>query len=215
MHCNIAALWPRTLSSNRRQNTSTLCHAGYLIRGPIRQGLNGAGQHLPRLRPAPVMALTATATPSVQNDIAEQLGLVQPARFVHGFRRANIAIEVVETAPSQRAELTGQLLWEAERRPAIVYTPTRKQAQSLAVELAASFSAAAYHAGLDAQRRQRVQAEFLEGRIEAMVATIAFGMGIDKADIRTVIHTALPGSLEAYYQEIGRAGHDGDPAARS
>jgi len=109
------------------------------------------GEHLSRLRPAPVVALTATATPIVQNDLAVQLGLEQPARFVHGFRRANIAIEVVETAPSQRAELTGQLLREAERRPAIVYTPTRKQAQSLAAELAASFPAAAYHARLDAR----------------------------------------------------------------
>ena len=170
------------------------------------------GQHLPHLRPVPVMALTATATPIVQNDIAEQLALVQPARFVHGFRRANIAIEVVEIAPAQRAALTGELLREAGRRPAIVYTPTRKQAQSLATELAACFPAAAYHAGLDAQLRKRVQEEFHEGRIDAMVATIAFGMGIDKADIRTVIHTALPGSLEAYYQEIGRAGRDGRPS---
>ena len=170
------------------------------------------GQHLPHFRPAPVMALTATATPIVQNDIAEQLGLAQPTRFVHGFRRANIAIEVVEIAPSQRAELTGGLLRDAERRPAIVYTPTRKQADSLGAELGASFPAAAYHAGLEAQRRQRVQQEFLEGRIEVMVATIAFGMGIDKADIRTVIHMALPGSLEAYYQEMGRAGRDGKPS---
>ena len=170
------------------------------------------GQHLPRLRPAPVVALTATATPVVQNDIAAQLGLVRPARFVHGFRRANIAMEIVEIAPSRRAEVAGDLLRAAERRPAIVYTPTRKQAESLAAELGASFAAGAYHAGLDAQRRHRVQEEFLEGRIEAMVATIAFGMGIDKADIRTVIHTALPGSLEAYYQEIGRAGRDGAPS---
>jgi len=170
------------------------------------------GQHLPHLRPAPVIALTATATPIVQNDIAEQLGLARPARFVHGFRRANIAIEVVEIAPSLRAELTGGLLRQAERRPAIVYTPTRKQAESLAAELGAFFPAAAYHAGLDAQRRQRVQQQFLEGRIEVMVATIAFGMGIDKPDIRTVVHTALPGSLEAYYQEMGRAGRDGKPS---
>ena len=170
------------------------------------------GQHLPRLRPAPVIALTATATPIVQNDIAAQLGLAQPMRFVHGFRRANIAIEVVETVPSQRAELADELLREAERRPAIVYTPTRKRAESLAAQLAANFPAASYHAGLDARRRQRVQEEFLEGRIEVMVATIAFGMGIDKADVRTVIHTALPGSLEAYYQEIGRAGRDGKPS---
>ncbi len=122
------------------------------------------GEHLPRLRPAPVIALTATATPIVQDDIAEQLALVKPARFVHGFRRANIAIEAVEIAPAQRAELTGQLLREAVRRPAIVYTPTRKQAQSLAAELAASFPAAAYHAGLDAPLRKRVQEQFHEGR---------------------------------------------------
>ena len=170
------------------------------------------GQYLPRFRPAPVIALTATATPVVQNDIVEQLGLAQPDRFVHGFRRANIAIEVVEIAPSQRAELAGELLREAERRPAIVYTPTRKQAESLAAELAAHFPAAAYHAGIDAERRQQVQEEFQKGRIQVMVATIAFGMGIDKADVRTVIHTALPGSLEAYYQEIGRAGRDGAPS---
>ncbi len=170
------------------------------------------GQHLPRLRPAPVMALTATATPIVQNDIAEQLGLQRPARFVHGFRRTNIAIEVVELSPSQRPELAGDLLREAARRPAIVYTPTRKQAEGLAAELGSTFPAGAYHAGLDAHRRQRVQQEFLAGRIEVIVATIAFGMGIDKADVRTVIHTALPGSLEAYYQEMGRAGRDGKPS---
>jgi RecQ family ATP-dependent DNA helicase len=170
------------------------------------------GQHLPRLRPVPVIALTATATPIVQNDIAEQLGLTRPARFVHGFRRANIAIEVIEVAPFERPQLAGELLRKAERRPAIVYAPTRKQAESLAAELAANFPAAAYHAGLDAERRKRVQGEFLEGRVEVMVATIAFGMGIDKPNIRTVIHTALPGSLEAYYQEIGRAGRDGAPS---
>jgi DNA topoisomerase III len=170
------------------------------------------GQYLPMLRPAPVIALTATATPLVQNDILEQLGLVQPERFIHGFRRANLAIEVVEVVPSQRAALAGELLLDAERRPAIVYTPTRKQSATLAAELAANFPAAAYHAGLDAEHRQRVQEEFLAGKIQVMVATIAFGMGIDKPDVRTVIHTALPGSLEAYYQEIGRAGRDGEPS---
>jgi len=167
------------------------------------------GQYLPMLRPAPVMALTATATPVVQNDITEQLGLAQAARFIHGFRRANIAVEVVEVAPSQRAALALELLLEADRRPAIVYTPTRKQATSLAAEMADNFPSAAYHAGLDAEHRKRVQEQFLEGKIQVMVATIAFGMGIDKPDVRTVIHTALPGSLEAYYQEIGRAGRDG------
>jgi DNA topoisomerase-3 len=170
------------------------------------------GQYLPTLRPAPVIALTATATPIVQNDIAVQLGLGQPARFIQGFRRDNLAIEVVELAPSQRAAFTSELLLDATRRPAIVYTPTRAQATELAAGLALHFPCAAYHAGLDAAHRQRVQEQFLDGRIEVMVATIAFGMGIDKPNIRTVIHTALPGSLEAYYQEIGRAGRDGAPS---
>jgi DNA topoisomerase-3 len=170
------------------------------------------GQHLPALRPAPVIALTATATPLVQDDIAAQLELARPARFIHGFRRDNLAIEVVEAPPSRRGDLTLALLLDETRRPAIVYTPTRRQAEELAAELARQFTAAAYHAGLDASHRRDVQERFLAGDIEVMVATIAFGMGIDKPDVRTVIHTALPGSLEAYYQEIGRAGRDGAPS---
>ena len=160
------------------------------------------GQYVPTLRPASVIALTATATPLVQKDIAEQLGLAQPARFIHGFRRENIAIEVVEAVPSRRVELARDILLDRSRRPAIVYTPTRKQAEAVALELAADCAAATYHAGLDAERRTRVQQDFLEGKVEVMVATIAFGMGIDKPDVRTVVHTALPASLEGYYQEI-------------
>jgi len=170
------------------------------------------GQHLPHFRPAPVIAMTATATPLVQNDIIEQLGLGEPARFIHGFRRANIAVEVVEVPPSERADLASELLQDATRRPAIVYVPTRREADSFAVELKRHFPAAAYHAGLEAERRKRVQNAFFAGELEVIVATIAFGMGIDKPDIRTVIHTALPGSLEAYYQEVGRAGRDGAPS---
>jgi DNA topoisomerase III len=170
------------------------------------------GEHIPRLRPAPVIALTATATPLVQNDIAEQLGLPKLTRFIHGFRRGNLAIEAVEVVPARRAGMTPELLADEERRPAIVYTPTRKQAASLAADLAGEFPTAAYHAGLNSDLRRRVQDQFLAGKIEVMVATIAFGMGIDKPDVRTVIHTALPGSLEAYYQEVGRAGRDGAPS---
>jgi DNA topoisomerase III len=168
------------------------------------------GGYLPMLRPAPVIALTATATPVVQRDIRDQLALISPANFIHGFRRSNIAIEVVETSPSQRPDLAQELLTDPARRPAIVYTPSRKQAESVAALLAGDFPAAAYHAGLDAERRRRVQDAFLAEKLEVIVATIAFGMGIDKANIRSVIHTALPGSVEAYYQEIGRAGRDGE-----
>jgi len=170
------------------------------------------GQHLPHFRPAPVIAMTATATPLVQNDIIEQLGLGEPTRFIHGFRRANIAVEVVEVPPSERADLARELLQDAARRPAIVYVPTRREADSFAAELKQDFPAAAYHAGLESERRKRVQNAFFGGELQVVVATIAFGMGIDKPDIRTVIHTALPGSLEAYYQEVGRAGRDGAPS---
>src|ERR1035437_9570762 len=170
------------------------------------------GQYLPSLRPAPVLALTATATPLVQKDIAAQLGLIEATHFIHCFRRENIGIEIVEALPSQRPSLAREILSAAKRRPAIVYAPTRKQAESLAEEWAGEFRVASYHAGLDAERRRRVQEGFMAGKLDVMVATIAFGMGIDKPDVRTVIHTALPGSVEGYYQEIGRAGRDGKPS---
>ncbi len=170
------------------------------------------GQYLPLLRPAPVIALTATATPVVQNDIAEQLNLGQQGRFIQGFRRDNIAIEVVEASPSERADLAREYLRDASRRPAIVYAPTRAKTDELAAELKRHYPAAAYHAGLNTAVRQKVQSAFIEGKLDVIVATIAFGMGIDKADVRTVIHTALPSSVEGYYQEIGRAGRDGKPS---
>jgi DNA topoisomerase-3 len=167
---------------------------------------------LPMLRPAPVIALTATATPMVQRDIVEQLEMPDARRFIHGFRRTNIAVEVVESPPSLRRDLVQRILADADRRPAIVYTPTRKEAEALGAELNETFPAAAYHAGMKAENRDRVQREFQADELEVVVATIAFGMGIDKPDIRTVVHTGLPGTLEGYYQEIGRAGRDGAPS---
>ena len=168
------------------------------------------GEHLPALRPAPIIALTATATPTVQKDIATQLALQQPALFIHGFRRNNLHIEVMELSKPQRTAFITKFLSDKTRRPAIVYAPSRKAAEELAGELGGS--AAAYHAGLEPSVRERVQRHFLSGKLEVVVATIAFGMGIDKADVRTVIHAALPASVEAYYQEIGRAGRDGKPS---
>jgi DNA topoisomerase-3 len=170
------------------------------------------GGRLPLLRPAPVIALTATATPLVQQDILGQLGLSDPGRFIHGFRRTNIAVEVVEMRPSDRRDAVRRILAARERRPAIVYAPTRKEADALGEELQRDFPAAAYHAGMTTTSRDRVQTAFLSGELEVIVATIAFGMGVDKPDVRTVIHTGLPGSVEGYYQEIGRAGRDGKPS---
>jgi DNA topoisomerase-3 len=174
------------------------------------------GARLPLLRPAPVVALTATATPDVQRDIIQQLALHGPGgkarTFIHGFRRTNIAIEVRELNPGARGDAIRTLLQDEENRPAIVYAATRKHAEQLADMLAAEFPSAAYHAGLQPAERDRVQAEFLRGALEVIVATTAFGMGIDKPDVRTVIHAALPASLEGYYQELGRAGRDGQPS---
>jgi RecQ family ATP-dependent DNA helicase len=171
------------------------------------------GQYLPAMRngpgTAPVVALTATATPAVQADIVSQLGMREPELFVHGFRRDNLAIEVVGVPVPQRGPAICKLLSDGARRPAIVYATSRKQSERLAEELSARVPAAAYHAGLDAETRERVQRAFQAGELEVVVATIAFGMGIDKADIRTVIHAGLPSTLEGYYQEIGRAGRDG------
>ncbi len=170
------------------------------------------GRRLPRLRPAPVLALTATATPRIQDDIAAQLDLEGDQRYIYGFRRENLAVEVVQKRPSARGALVAEVLGDEARRPAIVYAPTRKETEALAARLTEGFPAAAYHAGLPAAERDRVQTAFLEGELEAIVATTAFGMGIDKPDIRTVIHTAMPATVEGYYQEIGRAGRDGEPA---
>ncbi|MGA2350168.1 MAG: ATP-dependent DNA helicase RecQ [Terracidiphilus sp.] len=170
------------------------------------------GQYLPALRPAPVLALTATATPTVQADIVQQLGMVKPAKFIHGFRRSNLAIEVAELSMPERPGAICGLLSDPARRPAIVYATSRKGAERLAEELSRLVPAAAYHAGLDAVTRERVQTAFQAGELQVVVATIAFGMGIDKTNIRTVIHAGLPATLEGFYQEIGRAGRDGNPS---
>ncbi len=170
------------------------------------------GQYLPALRPAPVIALTATATPAVQRDILTQLGLTAAKKFIHGFRRSNLAIEVSEVPMPMRGDLICELLQDPARRPAIIYAPARKTAEKLAAQLNQVCPTAAYHAGLPSEVRDSVQQSFQAGTLECVVATIAFGMGIDKANVRTVIHAALPSTLEGYYQEIGRAGRDGLPS---
>ncbi|HEX6242106.1 MAG TPA: ATP-dependent DNA helicase RecQ, partial [Polyangiales bacterium] len=167
---------------------------------------------LPRQSKVPLVALTATATPEVQRDIVEQLSMREPVRSIHGFRRDNLSVQVVDALPSTRDALAQRLLAQSGRLPAIVYAPTRARADEIAQHLGRSFRARAYHAGMDAASRERVQSEFLAGQADVIVATIAFGMGIDKPNVRTVLHTASPATLEGYYQEIGRAGRDGLPA---
>jgi DNA topoisomerase-3 len=167
---------------------------------------------LPLLMPVPVVALTATATVRVQDDICEQLGVPRAERFIRGFRRDDLAVEMVERLPSLRLDATAALLADPARLPAIVYVPSRKMAESVAERLGRDIPTFAYHAGMNAEARARAQDAFLSGQARCIVATIAFGMGVDKADVRTVVHMALPGSIEGYYQEIGRAGRDGQGA---
>ncbi|MCW3033774.1 MAG: ATP-dependent helicase, RecQ family, partial [Solirubrobacterales bacterium] len=166
-------------------------------------------------RPA-VMAATATATPRVATEIASRLGLREPVSIRSGFDRPNLTFDVASVegkgAVARKRAALMHALSGAESLPAIVYCGTRKDTDSLAGEIAASgISAVAYHAGLTPERRRAAQEDFMSGRADVVVATNAFGMGVDKADVRTVAHWALPTSLEAYYQEAGRGGRDGRP----
>jgi RecQ family ATP-dependent DNA helicase len=162
-------------------------------------------ERLRALRPAPVIALTATATPQVQKDIAQQLALDSPSLHIHGFRRDNIAIEVAEMRPSARPAVVASVLADPERRPALVYAPTRKASEALAGDLATEIPAAAYHAGMAAADRDETQSRFLRGELEVVVATIAFGMGVDKPDGNT--RGLLPGGRARRARWAAVAGH--------
>ena len=161
-----------------------------------------------------IVASTATATPRVAVDIARRLGLQDPVRVATGFDRPNLSFAVARPAPHEKRPLIAQALGQPDALPAIVYAGTRAGAEEIAEQLTQELGeeAVAYHAGLDRERRAVTQRRFLADEARVIVATNAFGMGVDKPNVRTVVHASVPSSLEAYYQEAGRAGRDGLPA---
>src|SRR4051794_36415656 len=161
-----------------------------------------------------LVAPTATATPRVAADVERRLGLHDPLKVATGFDRPNLAFVVASPAPHEKRALMIEALRAEDALPAIVYAGTRAGAEEIAGDLSDALGQEAlpYHAGLERTRRAEVQRRFLRDETPVVVATNAFGMGVDKPNVRTVLHASVPASLEAYYQEAGRAGRDGAPA---